>query len=211
MRKARHYTPLATLSLGLLAATGCIVDCPKLRWREMPGWIALRASQLGVKIAPPAVQQLMNVVGTNPGALESELEKLAAYRAEVAQRNFMGMRQAATLGADGEHSAKLDRLAELLEDHRESGRKVLVFSYFLDVLEAEGLAGNTIIIFTSDHGDCLGDHGHSQKWTMYDTITRVPAIVWAPGRLEAGRQVDDLVQLMDGFVDFIDSACLFVA
>jgi len=63
-------------------------------------------------------------------------EGLSAYRAQVAKRNFMGMRQAATLGADGVQSAKLDRLEELLEDHRASGRKVLVFSYFLDVLTA---------------------------------------------------------------------------
>ena len=38
------------------------------------------------------------------------------------------------------------------------------------------LSENTIIIFTSDHGDCLTDHGHSQKWTMFEKITRVPLI-----------------------------------
>jgi len=53
------------------------------------------------------------------------------------------------------------------------------------------------VIFTSDHGDCLTDHGHSQKWTMYDTITRVPAIVWAPGRFADGRRIDGLCQLFD--------------
>ncbi len=64
-------------------------------------------------------------------------------------------------------------------------------------LETRGYLDNSIIIFTSDHGDCLTDHGHSQKWTMYDTITRVPMIVWAPGRFAGGREVTQLCQQMD--------------
>ncbi|MEM9016612.1 MAG: sulfatase/phosphatase domain-containing protein, partial [Verrucomicrobiota bacterium] len=42
------------------------------------------------------------------------------------------------------------------------------------------------------------DHGHSQKWTMYEQVTRVPLIVWAPdGRFGKGRRVDELVSLFD--------------
>lgn len=75
-----------------------------------------------------------------PARLESEEwvelgpAERAAYRAAVLREDFMAMRRATTLGA--EPSAKLERLAELLEDHRESGRKVLVFSTFLAVLDA---------------------------------------------------------------------------
>ena len=54
-----------------------------------------------------------------------------------------------------------------------------------------------MVIFTSDHGDCLGDHGHIQKWTMYDAITRVPCIIWSPNRFAGGRRIDDLVQWFD--------------
>lgn len=64
-------------------------------------------------------------------------------------------------------------------------------------LEQNGYADNSIIIFTSDHGDCLTDHGQSQKWTMYEQITRVPLIVWAPKRFAAGQKIDGLVQQMD--------------
>jgi len=67
----------------------------------------------------------------------------------------------------------------------------------LQTLEDQGYLENTIVIFTSDHGDALTDHGHSQKWTFYDTITRMPLIVWAPGRYEGGRKVDGLCSLMD--------------
>lgn len=58
------------------------------------------------------------------------------YSRKVRDKNFMGMRQAATISPTTGASAKLDHLAELLEDHRRSGRKVLVFSYFLGVLKA---------------------------------------------------------------------------
>lgn len=67
----------------------------------------------------------------------------------------------------------------------------------MDALEEEGYLDNSVIIFTSDHGDCLTDHGQSQKWTMYDTITKVPTIIWSPKRFKGGRKVDSLCQLMD--------------
>ncbi|MCA9269096.1 MAG: sulfatase-like hydrolase/transferase, partial [Planctomycetales bacterium] len=67
----------------------------------------------------------------------------------------------------------------------------------LQTLDDRGYLDNAVVIFTSDHGDALGDHGHSQKWTMYDQITRVPTVVWSPNRFEGGRTVDALVQQMD--------------
>ena len=62
----------------------------------------------------------------------------------------------------------------------------------LDALRERGYFDNAVVIFTSDHGDCLTDHGHSQKWTMYEAITRMPTVVWAPQRFAGGRQIDGL-------------------
>jgi len=63
-----------------------------------------------------------------------------AYREEVLARNFMGMRRVVTAprnaGDFGAGSAKLRRAAEILEEYRDEGRKVLVFSFFLGVLAA---------------------------------------------------------------------------
>lgn len=67
----------------------------------------------------------------------------------------------------------------------------------LDALEARGNLDNTIIIFTSDHGDNLGDHGLIQKWAPYEEVTRVPLIISAPERFKGGRNIDPLVQLFD--------------
>ena len=67
----------------------------------------------------------------------------------------------------------------------------------MEALGRQGYLENAIVIFTSDHGDCLTDHGHSQKWTMYDLITRIPLMVWSPNRFEAGRKIDAICQQMD--------------
>ena len=67
----------------------------------------------------------------------------------------------------------------------------------LQALDDQGYLENSVVLFTSDHGDCLGDHGHSQKWTSYDIITRTPLIVWAPGRFAGDRRIDSLVQQFD--------------
>jgi superfamily II DNA or RNA helicase len=58
-----------------------------------------------------------------------------AYRNAVAAGNFMAMRRAAYLTADVRTSAKLARLVELVGEAAENGRKVIVFSYFRDVLD----------------------------------------------------------------------------
>lgn len=67
----------------------------------------------------------------------------------------------------------------------------------LETLDRQGYLDNCVVIFMSDHGDNLGDHGLSQKWSMYDMVTRVPAIVWSPGRFAGGRRLKQLCQLFD--------------
>jgi arylsulfatase len=66
----------------------------------------------------------------------------------------------------------------------------------IEALERRGVLDDTVIIFASDHGDCLNDHGHSQKWNMYEQSVHVPTIFWGAG-IPAGRRVTDLVALMD--------------
>ncbi|MCC7372341.1 MAG: sulfatase-like hydrolase/transferase [Chloroflexi bacterium] len=68
----------------------------------------------------------------------------------------------------------------------------------LDTLAARGLDENTIIMFTSDHGDYAGEHrllGKSS--TFYDALTRVPMILSWPGHLPEGETRDELVSLVD--------------
>jgi len=68
----------------------------------------------------------------------------------------------------------------------------------LDALRAAGRLDRTLVVLTSDHGEGLGDHelmGHVHQ--LYDSLLRVPLIVSLPGRLPAGRVVEEPVALVD--------------
>lgn len=69
--------------------------------------------------------------------------------------------------------------------------------HIVAALKARGVLDDTIIIFTSDHGDCLNDHGHSQKWNMYEQSVHVPAIICWPGKVTPGLKLPQLVSLFD--------------
>lgn len=64
-------------------------------------------------------------------------------------------------------------------------------------LEERGILEDSVVMFTSDHGDCMGDHGMIEKWNMYDSAVRVPLVVSAPKRFSGGRTVDALTQWFD--------------
>ncbi len=76
----------------------------------------------------------------------------------------------------------------------------------IEALDHKGYLDNAVVIFTSDHADALGDHGHIQKWTMYDTVLRVPLIVWSPGRGAKSAQIDTPMELMDVAPTILESA-----
>ena len=67
----------------------------------------------------------------------------------------------------------------------------------LKALAETGMAGNTIVVYTSDHGEMLGEHGMWWKSTFYDGATRVPLLVSWPKRIRAGRSRMQNVSLMD--------------
>jgi len=68
----------------------------------------------------------------------------------------------------------------------------------LRALEEQGLAEDTLVIFTSDHGEMLGDHGMILKGPMmYDCAVRVPLLVRWPGHVPAGVTVDSPTQTVD--------------
>ena len=74
----------------------------------------------------------------------------------------------------------------------------------LDKLKASGLDKNTIIVFTSDHGYHLGEHGHWQKQTLFDDATRVPLIISGPGVTTTNEVVKSPVELIDLYPTIMD-------
>jgi arylsulfatase A-like enzyme len=78
----------------------------------------------------------------------------------------------------------------------------------LDALEATGQLENTIIIFMSDHGEMLGDHGIYLKGPFfYEPAIRVPLIIAGPG-IESGRRSKALVELADLAPTLLEAAGL---
>ena len=67
----------------------------------------------------------------------------------------------------------------------------------LDKLKKTGLDKKTIVVFTSDHGYHLGEHGHWQKQTLFEHATRVPLIFSGPGISSGLGPIDEPVELVD--------------
>ncbi len=76
----------------------------------------------------------------------------------------------------------------------------------LDYLQANKLMDNTIIVYTSDQGFYLGEHGWFDKRFIYDQSFKTPLLIAWPGRVKAGTRSDELVQNLDFAQTFLDAA-----
>ena len=76
----------------------------------------------------------------------------------------------------------------------------------LDYLEANKLMENTLIVYTSDQGFYLGEHGWFDKRFVYDESFKTPLMVSWPGHIQAGQRSDALVQNLDFAQTFLDAA-----
>ncbi len=78
----------------------------------------------------------------------------------------------------------------------------------LAFLDSTGLARNTIVIYTSDQGFFLGDHGMFDKRFMYEESIRMPFVVRWPARIAAGTRSDAMALNVDFAPTFLDAAAL---
>src|SRR5258707_3523009 len=76
----------------------------------------------------------------------------------------------------------------------------------LAFLDASGLAKDTIVIYTSDQGFFLGDHGLFDKRFMYEEALRMPFLVRWPAAIRAGTRISAMALNTDFAPTFLDAA-----
>jgi len=74
----------------------------------------------------------------------------------------------------------------------------------LETLDELGLAENTLVIFTSDHGEMLGAHGLREKNIFYEESAHIPLMIRFPGKIESNTTVDGYVSTVDLFATIMD-------
>lgn len=78
----------------------------------------------------------------------------------------------------------------------------------LDYLKETRLDKNTIIIYMSDNGFFLGDHGLFNKQWMYEESIRIPLIISMPGKVNRGKAIDNIITEVDVASTILNFACL---
>lgn len=101
---------------------------------------------------------------------------------------------------DGDHQEVRRRYAAMIENiDRHVGE-------LLDLLEAEGQLDNTLIIYSSDHGEMLGDHGVWGKAIALEPSIRIPLIIAGPGVSRHGENNDAFTTLEDIAATILEAA-----
>lgn len=71
------------------------------------------------------------------------------------------------------------------------------FARLLDTLDENGMADDTVVVYTSDHGEMMGSHGHMAKQMPHEESCSVPFFVRVPGMKRRGRKSDALFASID--------------
>lgn len=116
-----------------------------------------------------------------PGAVEDDHPWIAAWRRF---REITDVSEAEELRARTAYYALVTAMDRMI-------------GQVLDKLEALGLADDTLVVYASDHGEQIGEHGLWWKHTFYEDSAKVPLIMAWPGQLPAGERRDQVVNLID--------------
>ncbi len=135
---------------------------------------------------PPNFAQRFDIEAL-PGPLwkESDLQQKTVFEEIM----FQGMPQKIDSRNGRVMQAKYWAMVEMIDEN--VGR-------LMKVLSNTGQQHNTVVVFTSDHGNMTGDHGMRGKGCrFYEGIVRVPLIIWAPDCFQKNLRSDALVDLTD--------------
>lgn len=151
------------------------------RFREQVAPVYLRRNAEDVLSELPARLETQEWVALEGAALR-------AYRKAVLEGNFMAMRRAAFGPGTAKGSPKLRRLVEIVSEAADGGRKVIVFSYFRDVLETviEVLKGRDGVPGLPVIGPLTGDIPPADRQAMVDELTNAKGPAVLVSQIQAG-------------------------
>jgi superfamily II DNA or RNA helicase len=151
------------------------------RFREQVAPVYLRRNQEDVLSELPERLETQEWVALEGAAMR-------AYRKAVLEGNFMAMRRAAFAPGTVKGSPKLRRLAEIVSEAADGGRKVIVFSYFRDVLTTvtEVLAGRDGVPGIPVIGPLTGDISPADRQAMVDELTNATGPAVLVSQIQAG-------------------------
>lgn len=158
----------------------------------------------GAQFEEPYLQEVFGSSFTNP--LGWLTRQLAAKKMALVQSEIMLVRELAEFESSDRdwvralYDAQIRRMDEQF------------FGRLRATLARTGLAHNTLVLISADHGEELLDHGlighvsTFKEGRLYDELIRIPLIAWLPGVLPAGRIIDEPVQCIDVMPTVLDLA-----
>ena len=149
-----------------------VSDAKGFRKAAAPVYLRRRASDVLTELPP--------VISTNSWEIMSS-QDLDHYHQAVLEANFMGMRRAGMQAVASGSSAKYERLLELLDEAQQTDQRVLIFSYFLDVLDdlKKWLPGSVF-------GPINGSVPPAQRQQMIDDFSAAPGGAVLVAQVQSG-------------------------
>ncbi len=163
--------------------------------REEPWFLTINIYDPHPPFIPPRAYRDRFDAGGLPGPYVRESDR--AHQQKLSTVDFQPQLCWPTADEGREYQARYYAMIALIDDQ---------LARLLAYLDDSGQRENTLIIFTSDHGEMLGDHGLVQKGCrFYEGLARVPLLLQGPG-IAAGVRSDALVELLDMSATLLDAA-----
>ncbi|SFS68603.1 Arylsulfatase A [Zhouia amylolytica] len=163
-----------------------------------------RFKDLYTDLEIPEPESLLDFGKGNGGRtfVGQKLEKLAARWKEATEHpeTFWTDYPGLPYPLEGLDSIELRKkiYQKLVKDFMRSGAAIDDnIGKLLDYLEAEGIADNTIVIYTADQGYFLGEHGFFDKRLIYEESLRMPFVIRYPKEIKGGKRIDDIILNID--------------
>lgn len=200
-------------------------DDPKWAGHWLP--VDSRTVHSSVRIADAAIDYLRNTAATNTQPFFAYLAFNAPHDPRQAPREYLDLYPASALRVPAnflpEHPFEIDkrdlrdevlapypRTPAIVQTHLQEYYAIIThldaqIGRVLDALDASGKADNTIVIFSSDQGLAVGQHGLMGKQNLYDHSIRMPFIIAGPG-IPVGGKIDALFYLQSLFATTCEMA-----